>query len=149
MNGSLLRTETFFVSSVELLDDTEKSFLRNPPKRLVKTMAFDNSNDRTEQRKGNPSADPAYVLEFRPNGRVMQVIKRSYKIDFLLGIIGGCFLFWYFFVHFFAKFYNSYKIRAKLAEVLHQEDGYDESMLVHLLYLMQFPSSLCCCLGLK
>ena len=112
-------------------------------------MAFNNFGDRNEQKKGNATADPGYVLEFRPNGQVMQIIKRSYKIDFLLGLIGGSFLFWYFFVHFFAKLYNSYKIRAKLAEVLHQEDGYDESMMVHFLYLIQFPSKLCCCLGIK
>jgi hypothetical protein len=112
-------------------------------------MAFTDFGDRNEQKKGNPDVDPAYVLEFRTDGQVKQFIKRSYKIDFLLGLIGGCFLFWYFFVHFFAKFYNAYKIRAKLAEVLHQEDGYDESMLVHCLYLMKFPSALCCCMGLK
>ena len=83
-------------------------------------MAFSKLGDRNEQRKGNATADPEYRLEFRPNGQVQQIIRRSYKIDFLLGMIGGCFVFWYFFVHFFAKFYNSYKVRVKLAEELHQ-----------------------------
>lgn len=144
LNASLMRTETLYVPSIELLDDTSKSFLRTPPKTIERTMAYSSFGDRNEQRKGNATADPAYILEIRPNGQLQQIILRSYKIDFLLGIIGGVFAFWYFFVHFFAKAYNAYKARAKLAEVLHQEDGYDESMFVHFLYLIKVPSCMCC-----
>ena len=67
-----------------------------------------------------PNVDPAYVLEFRPNGKVQSIVMRTFKVDFLLGIVGGAFVFWYVVVHFFAKFYNAFRVRAKLAEALHQ-----------------------------
>jgi hypothetical protein len=39
--------------------------------------------------------------------------------------MGGVFVFWYFFVHFFGKRFNHFKIRAKLAEILYREDALD------------------------
>lgn len=70
MNGSLLRTETKYVSAVELLDDTSISFLRKTPKTIEKTMVFSAFGDRNEERKGDPNATPGYVLQFRPNGQL-------------------------------------------------------------------------------
>jgi len=58
---------------------------------------------------------PDYVLKLRPSGNKKSIILRNYKIDELFGIIGGVFVFWYFFVHIFAKRFNHFKLRAKLA----------------------------------
>lgn len=110
---------------------------------------YQTTGDNNEQRKGDPYSEPAYILEFRPNGQVKQVILRTYKIDFLLGIIGGTFLFWYFVINLLAKVYNSFKFRAKMAEILYQEDSYNSSILVCFLHLIKIPSKILCCSELK
>jgi len=46
LNASLLRTETIYVSAIELLDDTSKAFSREDPKSLVKTMTYSTFGDR-------------------------------------------------------------------------------------------------------
>lgn len=46
LNASLLRTETIYLSAIELLDDTSKAFSREDPKSLVKTMTFSSFGDR-------------------------------------------------------------------------------------------------------
>jgi hypothetical protein len=63
---------------------------------------------------------PDFALKLRASGNVKQVILRNYKIDELFGIMGGVFVFWYFFIHFFAKRFNHFKLRAKLAEILYR-----------------------------
>lgn len=98
-----------------MLRDTSKTFGREEPVRVEKTMVYEDFGDRNVLRRGDAKAEPGFVLEIRPNGRVEQIILRSYKVDYLLGLIGGVFAFWYFIIHFFAKFYNSFKVRAKLA----------------------------------
>lgn len=57
-----MRTETIYVSAIELLDDTSKAFSREDPKSLMKTMTYSTFGDRNEQRKGDPQADPGYIL---------------------------------------------------------------------------------------
>lgn len=57
-----MRTETIYVSAIELLDDTSKAFSREAPKSLMKTMTYSTFGDRNEQRKGDPQADPGYIL---------------------------------------------------------------------------------------
>lgn len=68
-----------------------------------------------EEQYSDPNMGPDFVFKIRPSGNKKSVIWRNYKIDYLLGIIGGVFAFWYFFIHYFGKRFNNFKVRAKLA----------------------------------
>ena len=51
------------------------------------------------------------------------------KADTILAIIGGVFVFWYAILHWIGKLYNSFRVRAKMAEEIYDEENINESPL--------------------
>lgn len=71
-------------------------------------------------------------LKFRLaiSGRITRIILSNYKIDFLFAIIGGAFVFYYFVFGCFAKAFNNFKVKSKLAEILYSEKQQCEAGLI-------------------
>ena len=110
------------MDSIEIVDDTDNSFIRSAPVILEQAFA---SNGYTEKPliRSVESDTPHYDIKIRPSGSKTRYIKRNYKIDFLFGVFGGVFLFWYFIIHFFGKAYNSFKTRQRVAEVIYDDES--------------------------
>jgi hypothetical protein len=62
-----------------------------------------------------PGIPTFYNLKIRPSNNQINYIITKYKMDYLFGIIGGIFVFWYAIIHWIGKLYNSYHYRSRLA----------------------------------
>jgi hypothetical protein len=88
------------------------------PKPSIKSLTLEPINSQSRY-KSISSPKPFWKQKIIISGRVTRVVFSSYKIDFLFATIGGCFVFYYFFIGCFGKAYNNYKIKVKLADVLY------------------------------
>lgn len=93
---------------MELIDDWASWMMGSYPKPYKQTIGGSLEKTEIETQSLNVNSTPFYEFRFTINGNVQRVIFSSYKIDFLFTIIGGSFLFFYFFFGCFGKAYNLY-----------------------------------------
>lgn len=116
---NLLLEETVEVDSVLLLDDTVSPFLRLKPPIIDSNIRADSSIKRSVL-KGNITDTPTYSFSVRlGSGQTAYSITQK-KADFILGVVGGVFLFWWALLHCFGQAYNRFVFRARLAKILYE-----------------------------
>ena len=67
----------------------------------------------------NIPGTPYYTLNIRPSGNQIRYLVSTKKADTLLAIIGGVFVIFYAAFHWIGKVYNSFNVKAKLAQEIY------------------------------
>lgn len=107
------------VSEVRLLDDTGNSFMRNAP--IVKDTNINaDMNTKRSSFKGGQANTPSYTFIVKPNEALTIYTQSQNKIDFIFGIIGGVFAFWYAIVHVLAVIYSKFIAYSYLAKLMYE-----------------------------
>ena len=106
--------ETLFVDQVRIVDDTQNWFMRQKGETTFSGVVSNLNTLMPLSR--NIAGNPYYELKIKPSHNQINYIISTKKADFVIGIIGGVFVIWYALFHFIGKVYNSYNVRAKLAE---------------------------------
>jgi hypothetical protein len=99
---------------VRVLDDTKNWFVRNQP--ITKDQGISSNANTLLPLTLNIPGSPYYEVRVEPSFNQINYIISTKKADTILGIIGGVFVFWYAIFHWLGKIYNSFRVRAKLAE---------------------------------
>jgi len=67
----------------------------------------------------NIPGSPYYSVNIKPSGNQIRYLISTKKADTILAILGGVFVFFYVIFHWIGKLYNTFKVKAKLAEVIY------------------------------
>ena len=59
---------------------------------------------------------PYYAVNIKPSGNQIKYLLSTKKADTILAIIGGVFVLFYAIFHWIGKIYNTFNVKAKLAE---------------------------------
>ena len=106
--------ETLFVDEVRIEDDTKNWFMRKQPEITFKGLAKNEYASYPISR--NIPGSPYYKVNIKPSGNQICYLLSTKKADTLLGIIGGVFVLFYAIFHGIGKVYNTFNVKAKLAE---------------------------------
>ena len=98
-----------------------------------------NSNTRYPLTRNIPGS-PYYEVRIKASHNQVNYIVSTKKADTILGIIGGVFVLWYALFHWIGKFYNSFNVRAKMAEEIYYEESINESLLNKFLTISPLPT---------
>ena len=80
-----------------------------------------------------------YQIKIKGSSLQANIVIMTPKSDFILGIIGGLFVLMYSIFHWIGKVYNGYNFRARLAEVVYDEQSIYESFLLKYLAISPLP----------
>ena len=110
----------------ELLDDTDQSFFRQPPTSKFMSTSY-GKNDGSDGALADSTSFPeeeekGFTYVVRPSGIKTTVILSRHKLDYLMGIMGGCIIFWYFIFAWIGKCYNKYRVQKKVTVKLYDEE---------------------------
>lgn len=87
----------------------------------------------------NSSNGLYYEMRFRPSANQINYVVQNKKADYILGIIGGVFVFWYAILHWIGKLYNNFNVRAKMALIIYDEESISQSPLNKILTIFPIP----------
>ncbi len=111
-----------FMDTLELVNDQPNWMTGNATDNVTSYLSVDKATGKSQFTTYPSSGKAFYRLKLTTSGKVQRIIFSNYKIDFLFAIIGGCFAFYFFFFGCIGKLYTNFQIRAKLAEILYDED---------------------------
>ena len=146
MSSNMSLEETALVNQVNLYDDTGTSFMHAAPKLVDQSISYGYNSRRTFV-KAATAAEPAYNFKVKLNQAATNYTITQKKVDWILGIIGGVFVFWYAVVHLLAGLYMRFHFNAHIAKVVYEEDGYDDYLIKRVIALLRIPRCLiprCC-----
>jgi hypothetical protein len=104
---------------VRVIDDTKNWFVRNQP--ITKDQGISSNANTLSPLSLNIPGSPYYEVRVKPSLNRINYIISTKKADTILGIIGGVFVLWYAIIHWLVNIFNSFKVRAKLAEQIYYE----------------------------
>ena len=83
-----------------------------------------------------------YEVRIKSSSNQINYILSTKKADVIGGIIGGIFVLMYALFHWIGKLYNSFNVRAKLAEEIYYEESINESPINKFLTIVPAPTCL-------
>lgn len=138
--------ETVLAEVVQIKDNAGNQFMHGDS-RLVEQQIDVN----VETSKWNIRAwemnSPSYVFQVKPSQSRSVFTLSQRKIDFILGVIGGVFVFWYAIVRFIGHAYNRLNFSLVVAREIYDEQVYDYCFATKLLAALRIPICLvpnCC-----
>lgn len=129
---------------LQLVNDTGSWIVGDSPAPYEETLttSFEDLDVNSESIPLNGPTDlPYYKIRVMPTGSAQRIIFTNYKIDFLFATIGGCFIFFFLIFSCFGRAFNEYLYKAKLADVLYDEDNENESFGTYIKRYLNLP---CC-----
>jgi hypothetical protein len=141
MTTTMALEETIYGNQVRLFDDTGNSFMHHAPP-LQESNINVGANTRKTYVKAAAAAQPSYTMRVRLNQASTDYTVTQKKVDWILGIIGGVFVFWYAVVHLLAGLYMRFNFNAYVAKLVYEEDGYEASLLKKVLAMVRWPRCL-------
>ena len=123
-------------------DDTSNWFLRKDPNITFEGIAANENTPMAVSKNVNSSNGLYYEMRFRPSSNQINYVIQNKKADYILGIIGGVFVFWYAILHWIGKLYNNFNVRAKMALIIYDEESISQSPLNKILTILPIPACL-------
>lgn len=107
-----------YLTEVQVIDDSSLQFMRTGGKVKQNGISVQISQDLPLTRT-IPNTDTYYECKFKLGNNKIEYIVHRNKIDWLFGIIGGVFFFWFVIVGWIGKLYNTSNVREKLSHELY------------------------------
>lgn len=104
-----------FMDTLEFVNDRSNWVTGNASDNITTYLSVDEISGKSQFTTYTSSGKAFYRLKLSTSGKVQRIIFSNYKIDFLFAIIGGSFVFYFFFLGCIGKLYTNFQIRAKLA----------------------------------
>jgi hypothetical protein len=99
-------------------------------------------NTRRNYVKSSISTQPSYRFKVKLNQASTDYTLTQKKIDWILGIIGGVFVFWYAIIHLLAGLYMKFNFNSYVAKIVYGEEGYDNFLIKKILAMLRIPRCL-------
>jgi len=64
-------------------------------------------------------------MKIKLGSTMNKITLKTKRINWIIGVIGGIFIFWYAIIHVFAKMYSRFNFYLYLANVIYEEDLQD------------------------
>jgi hypothetical protein len=141
MNANMALEETAYTNLVRLYDDTGNNFMHEAP--LLQNQNINvGYNNRKTYVKASTTSSPAYSFLVKLNQASTDYTVTQKKIDWIFGIIGGAFVFWYAIIHLLGKLYMHFNFNMYIAKTIYEEDAYDDYLFKKFLAILPLPRCL-------
>lgn len=115
--------------------------MRSSPILKDTNINFGENNRRTYV-KASVTDQPAYTFKVKLNQASTDFTLTQKKMDWLFGIIGGVFVFWFMVTHVLKSLYMRFNFNAYIAKIIYNENGYDEFVIKKIIAMLRVPRCL-------